>query len=222
MTELNVLSAFLVGVAGGVHCVGMCGGVVAALNAVIPPNQNKLPFTLAYNFGRIASYTLAGAITGALGQMATHFVPVGGPILSLLSALMLILLACYLGNWWRGLVHIEALGQKIFRSLQPMSKRFIPFKNPAYAIPYGFIWGWLPCGLVYSTLTWSLAVGNAVDGALLMLAFGLGTLPTLIIASIGSTYLMQGFKHPVVRQVIATGLFMYAIFLIYRAIQSIS
>ncbi len=222
MTELNAFSAFLVGIAGGVHCIGMCGGVVAALNAVTPADQNKLPYTLAYNFGRITSYTIAGAITGALGQMATNFIPLGGPILSFISAIMLLLLACYLGNWWRGLVHVEALGQRLFRTLQPVSKRFIPFKNPAYAIPYGFIWGWLPCGLVYSTLTWSLAVGNAIDGALIMLAFGLGTLPTLVAASVGSQYLIKGFKHPIVRQAIAISLLMYAIFLIYRAFHAIS
>jgi sulfite exporter TauE/SafE len=87
-----------------------------------------------------------------------------------------------------------------------------------HAIPYGIIWGWLPCGLVYSTLTWSLAAGNATQGAALMLFFGLGTLPTLLAASAGSQLLLRGFQHPVTRQIIAVLMALYSLFLIYRAI----
>ncbi|MDO6537881.1 sulfite exporter TauE/SafE family protein [Alteromonas stellipolaris] len=218
MTEINIFSAFFIGIAGGVHCVGMCGGIVAALRTVTPSNEAALPYTLAYNFGRIISYTLAGAITGAVGQMATEFVPIAKPVLSLISGIMLLLLACYLGKWWQGLNYIEAMGRGLFKAIQPLSKRFLPFKSPAYALPYGFIWGWLPCGLVYSTLTWSLASGSAVDGAAIMLFFGLGTLPTLLAASAGSQYLIAGFRHSVVRQCFSGILAIYALFLIYAAI----
>ena len=143
MTEINIFSAFFIGIAGGVHCVGMCGGIVAALRTVTPSNEPALPYTLAYNFGRILSYTLAGAITGAVGQMATEFVPIAKPVLSLISGVMLLLLACYLGKWWQGLNYIEAMGRGLFKAIQPISKRFLPFKSPVYALPYGFIWGWL-------------------------------------------------------------------------------
>lgn len=217
MTEINIFSAFFIGVAGGVHCVGMCGGIVAALRSVIPSNTPSFPYTLSYNFGRILSYTLAGAITGGVGQVATQYIPVAKPTLSIISAVMLLLLASYLGKWWQGLIYIESLGKGLFKLIQPFSKRFLPFKNPLYAVPYGFIWGWLPCGLVYSTLTWSLASGSALDGALIMLFFGLGTLPTLLAVSLGSQYIVDGFRHPLVRQFICSIMAMYAIFLIYRA-----
>ena len=217
MTEINLLSAFLIGIAGGVHCVGMCGGIVAALRSVTPSHKPAFPFTLAYNLGRIASYTLAGAITGAMGQIARHYIPVASYVLSLLSALMLLALACYLGEWWTGLTHVEALGKGIFKRIQPYSKRFLPFKTPWHALPYGFIWGWLPCGLVYSTLTWALASGTAVDGAAIMFAFGLGTLPTLLAASTGAAYIVSAFQQPKLRQTLAVCMALYAIYLIYRA-----
>ena len=218
MDQINYFSAFLIGLAGGVHCVGMCGGIVSALRMVTPKDKPALPFTLAYNIGRIISYTFAGAITGALGKMASDFVPVASYALSILSAVMVFLLACYLGKWWTGLTAIESVGKHLFRYIQPVSKRFLPFKTPFSAIPYGFIWGWLPCGLVYSTLTWSLAAGSAVQGAGIMLCFGLGTLPTLLAVSTGSQYIIQGFKHSAVRQCIAIAMALYAAYLIYSAL----
>lgn len=218
MTDFNLLSAFLIGFAGGVHCIGMCGGIVVALRMASPSRGSSLPFTLMYNTGRIISYTIAGALTGAVGTMLTRSVPHASMILSVLSGVMLILLAMYLGNWYKGLNALESMGQGIFKRIQPYSKRFIPFATPLHALPYGFIWGWLPCGLVYSTLTWSLASSSPLDGALIMLFFGLGTLPTLVAASYSVDYLVRGFKHAVTRQLIASVLLMYAILLIYRAI----
>lgn len=217
MDGINYFSAFLIGLAGGVHCVGMCGGIVAALRMVSPKGASALPYTLAYNMGRITSYTLAGAITGALGKIAADFVPLANYALSLLSGIMLLLLACYLGKWWTGLSVLENAGKGLFAKLQPLSKRFLPFKTPLSAVPYGFIWGWLPCGLVYSTLTWSLAAGNALQGAGIMFFFGLGTLPTLLAASAGSQYLVRSFQHSYMRQVIAVIMAIYATYLIYGA-----
>ena len=131
---------------------------------------------------------------------------------------MLFLLACYLGKWWTGLTVLENAGKGLFSKLQPLSKRFLPFKTPFSAIPYGFIWGWLPCGLVYSTLTWSLAAGTAVEGAALMFFFGLGTLPTLLAASAGSQYLIRSFQHTYFRQIIAIIMAIYAAYLVCGAI----
>ncbi|NDW20026.1 sulfite exporter TauE/SafE family protein [Alteromonas hispanica] len=218
MDQISYLSAFLIGLAGGVHCVGMCGGIVSALRMVTPKDKPALLFTLAYNSGRIVSYTLAGAITGALGKIATDFVPLANYVLSLLSGVMLFLLACYLGKWWTGLTALESAGKHLFKYVQPISKRFLPFKTPLSAIPYGFLWGWLPCGLVYSTLTWSLAAGSAIQGAGIMFFFGLGTLPTLLAVGAGSQYIVRGFRHIIVRQGIASAMALYAAYLIYSAL----
>lgn len=221
MIEFNVLSAFLIGIAGGVHCVGMCGGIVAAMRSIIPAGSASWPYALSYNFGRIVSYTIAGGIAGGLGQLTTHTSAISGDILTIFSAVMLFVLAAYLGNWWHGLTYLERIGSVIWRKFQPVSRRFIPFSSPLAAIPYGAVWGWLPCGLVYSTLTWSLSAGDVVSGAAIMLAFGLGTLPTLLVANASVSYLIQGFKHPVIRQLVAFGLLIYGVFLIYRMFGSI-
>ncbi|QJR79304.1 sulfite exporter TauE/SafE family protein [Alteromonas pelagimontana] len=221
MIETDILSAFLIGLAGGVHCVGMCGGIATALRVVTPPNANPWPYTLSYNIGRISSYTAAGAITGAIGQISTSYLPIAGPVLAIFSSLMLLALACYLGQWWQGLRVVEKAGSRIWKRIQPISKRFLPFRTPLHALPYGMIWGWLPCGLVYSTLTWALASGSAADGALVMLCFGLGTLPTLLAASAGAKWLVSGFRNPVFRQMIAFLLFAYASWLMVKAIASI-
>lgn len=221
MSDLSFLSALLVGLGGGVHCVGMCGGVSLALSAATPAGSSPLPYALSYNFGRIFSYILAGAVTGGIGQIAKDAVPVTGPVLAVFSGIMLIAMACYLGNWWRGLTAVEALGSKLWQRIQPLSKRFLPFRSPISAFPYGMIWGWLPCGLVYSTLTWALASGTAISGAVIMAGFGLGTLPALLAVRAGADWLSSGFRQPVVRQIIALSLLFYALLLLWRALSTI-
>ncbi len=222
MPEVNGFTAFLIGLAGGVHCIGMCGGIVTALRAATPASGYALPFTLSYNTGRILSYTVAGVLAGGIGQMTTMVLPLAGTVLSLVSALLLVCLALYLGQWWQGLRYLEQAGGRLWKVIQPFSARFIPFRTPWHAFPYGVIWGWLPCGLVYSTLTWSLTSGSALTGGFLMLCFGLGTLPTLLAASSGAQYLVTAFRNPKFRQVIALALLIYAFFLIYRIVSSIS
>lgn len=214
VTDLTLLSALLIGLAGSVHCVAMCGGIVGALSFSIPKDRSPLPFELAYHSGRLASYSLAGAITGGLGQLFSHQIAGGMAILNLLSGLFLLALALYIGNWWRGLSWLEKQGAKLWRPVAPLSKRFIPFKSPAWALPYGLIWGWLPCGLVYSSLTWSLAAGSVHQGALLMLMFGLGTLPALLTLGRFSQQLRPLLAHPRSKQIIAVLLAISALWLL--------
>ncbi len=222
MTEFSLLSAFMVGIAGSVHCFGMCGGFAGALTVAIPQGKSPTPFVFSYNAGRILSYTLAGAVTGALGSIAQSSAKSLLIGFQLFSALMLIAMALYLAQWWRGLAKVETLGRGLWQRLQPLSKRFIPFKSPLSALPYGIIWGWLPCGLVYSTLTWSLSAGTALQGALLMMAFGLGTLPALFAVSFSANSILALLRTPRTRTFIAVTLIIYAIFLIYRTVNSIS
>ncbi|MDC8831105.1 sulfite exporter TauE/SafE family protein [Alteromonas gilva] len=222
MNDFGYISAFLVGLAGSLHCVGMCGGIAGALRAAIPSHNATLPYILSYNFGRITSYAIAGFLTGALGQIAQASVKNGLAVFQILSAVMLLAMGLYLAQWWRGLARIERLGQGIWKRIRPLSKRFIPFKSPLSAYPYGFIWGWLPCGLVYSTLTWAMVSGDALQGALTMAAFGLGTLPALISVSIGAGWLMTLLQQHNTRIMVASGLILYALFLIYRTLDSIN
>ena len=119
---------------------------------------------------------------GGLGTMIVQILPLqyAQRGLYVLAALFMILLGLYLGRWWLGLERLERLGASVWRRLEPMGRRLLPVRSPAQALGLGFVWAWIPCGLVYSVLIWSVSSGSAVQGALVMLAFGLGTLPTLL------------------------------------------
>ncbi|KAA6185310.1 sulfite exporter TauE/SafE family protein [Thiohalocapsa marina] len=184
----SLLTAFVVGLLGGVHCVGMCGGIVATLTLGLPPAQRRrgplalLPHQLGYNLGRIAGYTVMGLVAGGVGgllvqSLAMHWTQRG---LYLLSAVFMIALGLYLGGWWRGLAWVERAGGLLWRRLEPLGRRLLPIRSWWQALGVGFIWAWLPCGLVYSVLILALGAGGALPGGLLMLAFGLGTLPNLL------------------------------------------
>lgn len=181
MPESSFLALLLVGLLGGTHCIGMCGGIVGALSMGTPPRLNLL---LAYNSGRILSYGMAGAIAGAVGEAGIALagqLPLRS-LLYLLANLMLIALGLYLMGLTGALAFTERLGQKLWRHLQPLTRRYLPARTALQAFPLGLLWGWLPCGLVYSALVTALSSGSAWQGAGLMLAFGLGTLPNLLLA----------------------------------------
>lgn len=182
MLELSLTAAFLVGLLGGGHCVGMCGGIVGAVTMTLPGSKPKWPFLLSYNLGRIGSYTLAGVVAGGIGA-SSFFLEQVLPIekvLYALASLMLVLLGLYLAGIWRVLTRLEAVGGKLWQHIQPYSRRLLPVRTIAQSLLLGMLWGWLPCGLVYSVLVAAIATANPLQGGLLMLAFGLGTLPTLL------------------------------------------
>jgi sulfite exporter TauE/SafE len=200
MPDSGFFALFLVGLLGGTHCVGMCGGIVSALSMGAP---GRWSMHLAYNLGRILSYGVAGAVAGWLGAASLGLegqVPVR-LALYLLANLMLVALGLYLLGFTRTLAFTERLGQGLWRFLQPLGKRFLPARSVGQAFPLGILWGWLPCGLVYSALASALTAGSAGRGALLMLAFGLGTLPNLLLAGIVLSRLNEFVRRPVVRMV---------------------
>ncbi|MES2150952.1 MAG: sulfite exporter TauE/SafE family protein [Pseudomonadota bacterium] len=195
MTALKLLPFFIVGLLGSVHCAGMCGGIVSAFSA-IPRASRPFPLpvssvrragsagtrVLAYNSGRIASYTTAGALAGALaGQLHTlsGLAALQSAMLWLANA-MLLALGLYLMDAWRGLARLEALGQHLWTHLRPLMGPLMPLDRPHKLLALGLLWGWLPCGMVYSVLVSAMLSGSAANGAGVMLAFGLGTLPVLL------------------------------------------
>lgn len=193
MPDSGYLALFLVGLLGGTHCVGMCGGIVSALAMGAPAGWRLL---LAYNFGRILSYAAAGGLVGALGAASLGLagqVPVRQGLF-LFANLMLIAMGLYLLGATRALAFTERAGQSLWQRIQPLTRRFLPARSVGQAFPLGALWGWLPCGLVYSALASSLAAGSASRGALMMLAFGLGTLPNLLLAGVVLARL-NGFVH---------------------------
>jgi sulfite exporter TauE/SafE len=180
----SYLALFIVGLLGAGHCAGMCGGIVGALSLQSPQSGGvSLLVHLAYNLGRITSYAAAGLLAGALGQAAGDLLALQQG-LYLFASLMLVVLGLYLLGATQTLTWLERGGQAVWQRIQPLTARFLPVRGVAQALPLGMLWGWLPCGLVYSALTTALAAGSAGKGALLMLAFGLGTLPNLLLAGL--------------------------------------
>jgi uncharacterized protein len=201
MTEFSIIAVFFVGLLGGVHCLGMCGSIVGILTAQLPKDGARWPFHLAYNSGRIASYTLAGLLVGAIGQaglLLRDVVPVQH-LLFALSSLMLIALGLYLAGIWSMVRRIEQVGSVLWQRIQPLTRSLFPITSPARALLLGALWGWLPCGLVYSVLVTALASGHAQSGALIMLAFGLGTLPNLLTIGMFWERCRQWVQSPGVR-----------------------
>ena len=201
------LVAFITGLVGGVHCVGMCGGIVGMLSLGQQPTTKKpsllhhLPLLLGYNFGRIVGYISAGAIVGGLGAtlLSLSDLNQSKQILSIIAAIFMLLLGLYLAGLWNALTKLEAVGAKLWQLIEPLSRRFIPVNTVGRAISLGFLWGWLPCGLVYTILIMSLSAGSALEGALLMLAFGLGTLPNLLAMGVIANKLVKWTRNPTVR-----------------------
>jgi sulfite exporter TauE/SafE len=204
--EPDLLGAFVVGLLGGVHCLGMCGGIVGALTFGQPYRNAADPgfwlLQLAYNLGRLLSYLLAGALAGGLGLLLAQAGPLEQTqkLLNVVAGLFMIVLGLYLAGWWHGLARVERAGGLVWKRLEPLGRKLLPVRSPGRALLLGMVWGWLPCGLVYSVLIWALSAGSLVEGALLMGAFGLGTLPNLLLMGAAAGWLGGWLRKPLVRQ----------------------
>lgn len=214
---LTLWIPFTVGILGGAHCFGMCGGIVGALSMTGKP---RFSLHLAYNLGRITAYALAGAVAGALGAggMAVAAQQPARIALLVFASLMLLAMGLYLMGATRALIWIEKPGRRLWQHIQPFSQHFLPVKGFRQAFPLGLILGWLPCGLVYSVLATALGAGSPQAGALTMLAFGLGTLPNLLLAG----FLLASFRRYVqarfTRLVAGALIFAYGLYGLYRAL----
>ena len=206
MPELSLLAAFLTGLLGGAHCVGMCGGIVAAMSLQAGGRQ-PFVFHLAYSTGRIASYSAAGALAGLLGSAAflsDTLYPVQQG-LYLLAQIVLILLGLYLAGLDQSVLVLERAGGVLWRRLQPLLARVMPIRSLPQALSAGALWGWLPCGLVYSVLVSALASGSAGRGAALLLLFGLGTLPNLLLMGWAANSLRELVRRVWVKRIAGLG-----------------
>ena len=204
MPDFGFLAVFMVGLLGGVHCAGMCGGIVSALSLQTPAHAKASAawqIHLAYNAGRVASYAVAGAMMGGIGSMGlllNNALPVQ-MTLYVAANLMMVALGAYLVGATQGLAFTERAGQWLWRRVQPLTRRWLPVRGPQQALALGAIWGWIPCGLVYSVLAMTLLTGSATRGAATMLAFGLGTLPNLMLAGLLMVRFRTVVRAPFVR-----------------------
>jgi sulfite exporter TauE/SafE len=184
--EALLATLFAAGLASGVHCVAMCGGIAAAFDArrVIPIRQEAVwPRRIAFNLGRISTYCAAGAIAGAAGAAAyASGVLPAQETLQVAASVMLVFVGLHLAGAGRLLSPIEALGLPLWRRLQPLAAHLLPARTLPRAYAAGMAWGGLPCAMVYAALAAATSAGSPLRGALAMAAFGLGTLPFLLAA----------------------------------------
>jgi uncharacterized protein len=200
-----MMVALSIGLLSSLHCFGMCGGIVGALTVSLPEhvreNKTHLVFYLSvYNFGRIASYVAAGAMIGAFGASVEY--PLGHTVLRVLGAGVLVAIGLHVAGWFPAFAGIERVGAPLWRQVEPIGKRLLPVRGPGQALLFGSIWGWFPCGLVYSTLIWGASQGTASAGALIMLAYGIGTLPVLYTTGLLSRWMMSLARQPYLRQMV--------------------
>jgi uncharacterized protein len=192
-----VFSAFLMGLFGGVHCVSMCGGVVGVLCSAAPrcptaqaaeQDRSRLaqaPYWLAYNGGRIASYTLLGALFGSLGTLSTGIFPLEPMRFALraLAAICMLAVGLHLAGLPSVVKALESLGAPVWKRLSPLATRFLPLRSPWHALVLGGMWGLMPCGLLYGALALATSAESPALGAATMAAFGIATLPVMIALS---------------------------------------
>ena len=214
----------MIGLLGSTHCIGMCGGIVGALTMGIPePSRQSwsglLPYLVSYNLGRLFSYTVAGLLIGLLSGSISGFFQMGRfPVGGIVGGLFMVALGVYIAGWFQTMVPLERLGSHFWRMIEPLGRRFMPVRSPAQALALGIVWGWLPCGLVYSTLAWAATSGNAAQTASLMLAFGIGTLPMLMVMGSFAEKLSYFTRHKWTRYTAGMLLIVFGCLILVKAL----
>lgn len=213
-----LLTAFSVGLLSSLHCIGMCGGISGLLGASLPPEVRGrdgalIAYLAAYNAGRLATYVLAGALIGASGTGLLQAAGQGYGYLLVkgLGTAILAAIGLYVAGWFPALALVEGAGVPLWRRLEPLARRLLPARSPGQALLQGLVWGWLPCGLVYSSLLWAFSAGGAANGALVMLGFGLGTLPAMLGTGYLAGPLLDLIRQPYLRQAVGLSIVLVAV-----------
>ncbi len=178
---VNLLAALLIGFASSAHCVFMCGGISAAFTAAPDLGAGRQNFLgLMFQCGRLLSYGVIGVLLGGLVATAGQVSDLG-LILRVIAGLMLVGMGLYLANLWHGLALLEKPLAPVWKKLSKRAAQWLPVRHTSHALIIGALWGWLPCGLVYSTLAWASTTSNSAwESGLLMMAMGLGTMPAML------------------------------------------
>lgn len=196
-------AALLAGLAGSGHCLGMCGGIAGAMGAGCPASGlARGALMLGFNFGRVLSYGLLGALFGLLAGLGVSWTGGQGlTVLRVIAGLLLIAIGVHMAFQWRGLDHIANLAAPAWNKLSPVFGSLLPLRRQPQAWALGLMWGLLPCGLVYAMLATAATTASATYGALVMTAFGLGTLPSMLTTSLGGQALLGRLRGPVGRRI---------------------
>lgn len=217
--NLIYLTAFLIGIAGSIHCIGMCSSIIIILSINVKDTNKKKYLIICYNIGRIFSYSIIGLIGGIFGT--TLFNLSNNVILAstikLFSGTIITLLGLYLLGLSNKFLFIEKFLSKIFYNLTPFYKKIISVKTYWKALLIGLLWGYIPCGLVYSVFIWALSSGDIIKSCLLMTFFGLGTLPSIISVGYSQFFIKKINKHKMIKNIINSFITIFGIFIILTA-----
>ena len=190
ITGSIVLSAFLAGLLGSAHCLGMCAGL-SGLSTVAGVGGRSRIFT--YNAGRLLSYSIIGALGGAAGASVANTYQLYSQVngLRIAGGVIICLIGLQIALQINLLRAVEAIGARAWNAIGPLARRFLPVTNHRRALGLGLLWGWLPCGLVYSVLLIAMTSGSSMNGALVMAAFGAGTLPAMLLTGVSAQALAR-------------------------------
>jgi sulfite exporter TauE/SafE len=212
MTDL--LAAFLIGLVSAGHCLGMCGGLMVAAGL----NSTRPILTAYYNIGRITTYVaLASVLSYFSHLLPSHTLP----WLQVLSGSLLLLSALYFLGWNHWLKKFEQVGVPLWQRLQPLSKKLLPIDSAKTAYSIGLLWGFIPCGLIYTAVAFSLGMATVLQSALAMLFFGLGTLPAMIGSALMANRIRPWLYHPKVKFILAGLMLLFALTIWLNAYQNL-
>jgi uncharacterized protein len=223
MSTTVIIAAFVAGLAGSAHCFGMCGSVAGALGMRARMNAgSNLAATVnssLYHLGRIAGYAGVGAIGGVLGHSAhwaLAFTRFEGT-LRLIAGVLTLLIAIRILSRWNAFAPLERIGARLWIRLQPLAKQASRSNRWLSSVAIGLLWGWLPCGLVYSMVLMSMTTGSALEGATVMMAFGMGTVPAMLSSTMLAGALPKMSQRPWFRQVTGTAMLAFGVWMIVAA-----
>lgn len=226
-TGITVSAALIAGVVGSGHCFAMCGGLAGALGMrarIAGASQAATMRNLAgYQLGRIGGYTLGGALVGFFGttlQSAVNLPKLAIGV-RIASGALLALIAIRILSGWNALAVLERLGRRLWSTLQPVARHAAQRGEIGGSLLLGLVWGWLPCGLVYSMLLFAALSGSAWQGAALMLAFGIGTLPAMLSSGMLASQLQTLFRKRWPRTASGVLLFVFGVWLAIAAVNAL-
>ncbi len=220
---ISLSAAFVAGAAGSVHCLAMCGGLAAALGMRSPSSPSKaLRDAWLYHCGRLGGYGLAGALFALLGAtlLATVNLPLLATVARTGAGALLVLAALKILLGWNLLTFIEHAGARYWKALQPIARRALQTSGVTRSLIVGLLWGWLPCGLVYSMLMFAALSGDSAHGAGIMVAFGLGTMPTMLTSSAFAARLGTWVRQRGIRQLGGALLLLFGCWTVWSALPS--
>jgi len=215
MNESLFLTAFFMGLAGSGHCIAMCGGIASSLQFAIDDKSKAQQYALLYNIGRLISYSLCGALVGGISAIFSKQSNDFSLFLSFVSGIFMVLVGLYIMRLAASLNWLEKFGKyAIWQHIVKLNKYLLPLNSKKKALAYGALWGWLPCGLVYSALTWAITTQSAFSGALFMASFALGTLPAMVGLGFAAQTIKTWLNNSIIRIILGNILVFYGLYLL--------